>query len=154
MKKVLFAFLVLFAVIFKSQAQDLQPLRIEIEYNQDLWLEAEYAISLSTITIAPSVFVGNLSTTDVDFGIQARVYPFSNKGIGFYGTVAGIYDYHYSVFPYTNLDIGKIGIGYRLIHFKIMTGNIGIGWAMQSDSTNTPNSIYLELGLGVALGLN
>jgi hypothetical protein len=160
MRRAFFAVFVLLSVFLECSAQEIQPLRVSVAYSNGLWLEGEYAIPLSSVTLSPALLIGDLSTTDVGVGVQVRVYPFSAVGAGFYGAVAGIYDYHYAGAAYTNLDAERIGVGYRLILFKVLTGNLEVGWSLQNTVGNDigifsnvtqPNSIYEEIGIGVAL---
>jgi|GEM_PF-5595035 hypothetical protein len=160
MKKTLLALLVLLSIAARVEAQEPQPVRVGIEYDGNPWLEGEYAISISSMAIAPALFIGIPSATDIGVGIRARVYPFGPEGAGFYAAVAGIYDYHFSGAVYTNLDEERIGVGYRLILFKVLTGIVEVGWSARNtvgnsvgyfDNVAQPDSIYGEIGIGVAL---
>ncbi|MGA2546651.1 MAG: hypothetical protein ABSF43_08900 [Rectinemataceae bacterium] len=150
MKKII-PLLSLLLVSLSIGAQELQPLRVEVEYNQGLWLEAEYAFPIASMTLAPALCFGEFSANSVGIGIEARVYPFSSRGDGFYVAIGGVYTYDSTQILSHTLDSEKLGVGYRLILLKVLTGNLELGLEAQNDGSGPPELFYGQFGIGVAL---
>ena len=51
MKKPISLLILLFITSMHLGAQRLHPLRVDVEYNQGLWLEAEYAFPIASTTL-------------------------------------------------------------------------------------------------------
>jgi hypothetical protein len=132
-------------------AQQLQPLRVDVEFSQSLWLEVEYAIPIASTTLAPVLSFGELSANSIEIGLAARVYPFSSNGDGFYATVGGLYTYDSAEILDNTLDSEKLGVGFRLILFKVLTGNLELGLSLQNNGSNQPFPVFGQVGIGVAL---
>jgi hypothetical protein len=150
MKKTVSLFSLLLASLCIN-AQELHALRVEVEYNQSLWLEAEYAIPIASMTVAPALCFGKLSADSIEIGVEARAYPFSSKGNGFYAAIGGSYTYDSTQILRYALDTEKLGVGYRLILFKVLTGNLELGLEIQNNGSNQSFPMYEQMGIGVAL---
>lgn len=152
MKRLLIALTGLVIVAASAMPQDLKPLRVQVEYDQSFWLEGEYAIPIvHSMVLAPALRIGDLSNTDIMVGIAARFYPFSRLAEGFYADLSGTYDYHYAGAPFSNLDSARIGVGYRLILFRFLTGIVEAGLRIPNAGSSQGISLYEELGIGVSL---
>jgi hypothetical protein len=151
MKRFVFAFLGLCAFSLSAMSQDIKPIRVQVEYNNGLKLNAEFVVPVGyDAFVAPGLSLGAITNNDFEVTLEARIYPFSPMGTGFFAAIAGIYTQSFTNVITTTLDSIHIGLGYRLIAFRVLTGIIGGGVSIPNDS-GQQTAIYEQVGIGVAL---